>query len=41
VAYVTAVSATSITISEFNWRPFLHTNRTIQPGRGWPSRFWN
>ena len=42
VAYVTAVSANSITISEFNWKPFLYDSRTIMlNGRGWPSRFWN
>ena len=42
VAYVTAVNADSITVSEFNWQPYAHSNRTIQiGGRGWPSRFWN
>lgn len=42
VAYVTGVSRDSITISEFNWHPWVHTNRTIKlGGRGWPSRFWN
>ncbi|MBI5242486.1 MAG: CHAP domain-containing protein [Elusimicrobia bacterium] len=42
VAYVTGVSRDSITISEFNWHPWVHTNRTIRlGGRGWPSKFWN
>lgn len=42
VAYVTAVDADSIMVSEFNWHPFLHSNRVIKRGgRGWPSRFWH
>lgn len=42
VAYVTGVAADSITISEFNWRPWVHTNRVIPRGSGgWPSRFLN
>ena len=42
VAYVTAVTANSITVSEFNWKPFFYDSRTIPlNSRGWPSRFWN
>ena len=45
VAFVTAVSADSITVSEFNFNsgrgPFFYNRRTIKRGRGWPSRFWN
>ncbi|MCX5796186.1 MAG: CHAP domain-containing protein [Elusimicrobia bacterium] len=41
VAYVTAVAADSITISEFNWHPYVYSSRTIKRnGSGWPSRFW-
>ncbi|MEK9146386.1 MAG: CHAP domain-containing protein, partial [Elusimicrobiota bacterium] len=42
VAYVTAISRDSITVSEFNWRPWAHSLRTIpRASGGWPSRFWN
>ena len=42
VAYVTAVARDSITVSEFNWHPFLHTNRVLKVGgAGFPARFWN
>ncbi len=42
VAYVTAVSRDSITVSEFNWRPWAHSLRTIpRASGGWPSRFRN
>jgi hypothetical protein len=42
VAYVTAVGPDSITVSEFNWQPFVFDSRTIKRnGHGWPSRFLN
>ena len=42
VAYVTAVGSDSITISEFNWHPFLYTSRVLKVGRpGFPHRFLN
>lgn len=40
IAYVTAVNADSITIGEFDHRPYVYTSRTIKRGsRGWPDRF--